>query len=198
MPVPERAGRDAGKGARIAGGFDAALRAESPASVDCGPSRAAQGRAASLPAPPNGAANFRSIGRSLPVSGRVGHDDLRAPRMDEAAAEKLIEALNLRIEKRIPLAGNQQAPGRAILAAASGKPDHERMSPELAAATREQLPDIERRLERLGPLVSSKFTGVDPWGWDIYEAQFAHGRDGWRIDLGTDGRVDGIFSNSTD
>jgi hypothetical protein len=73
----------------------------------------------------------------------------------------------------------------------SGTPDYDRMSPGLAAATRQQLPQIQSMLVKLGSLQSVSFKGVAPNGADIYHVIFEHGSLEYRILLGPDGKVEG-------
>jgi hypothetical protein len=120
--------------------------------------------------------------------------DTHALRMDDATAQKLIDTLNARIQSKVPVPGSEQALRRYLQESASGEPDYVRMSPVLAAATRAQLPYMRRDLERVGPLVSLKFTGVDPMGMDVYQARFEHGSSEWRIDLGPGGKINGVSS----
>jgi hypothetical protein len=68
-----------------------------------------------------------------------------------------------------------------------------KMSPDLAKVTREQLPALQRELASLGSLVSLKFKEVGPAGMDIYEAQFEHGAEEWRISLAPDGKIAGAM-----
>jgi hypothetical protein len=71
-----------------------------------------------------------------------------------------------------------------------GKPDYDRMSPGLAAATRQQLPQLQSTLTQLGALQSMTFKGVGPGGADIYAVKFENGSLEYRILLGTDGKVE--------
>ncbi len=130
------------------------------------------------------------------VTGLVLHQggrDIHAPRMNEAKAKKYLDALETRIKNNIPQPGSEQALRQDILGLASGKPDYARMSPMLAKATREQLPILQKSLVSLGSLVSLKFTGVNPIGWDTYKAQFKHGAAKWSINMGADGKISGAL-----
>jgi hypothetical protein len=72
---------------------------------------------------------------------------------------------------------------------ASGKPDYDRMSPELAAVTKEELTVLQREFQALGTLNALKFTGVDPQGADIYAAEFEHGSIECHIAVMPDGKI---------
>jgi hypothetical protein len=71
-----------------------------------------------------------------------------------------------------------------------GKPDYDQMSPGLAAATRQQLPQLQASLTQAGALQSLTFKGVGPGGADIYSAKFENGSMEYRILLGPDGKVE--------
>ena len=130
------------------------------------------------------------------VSGLVLHQngrDISAPRINDAKAKQIADALKAKIQRQVPVPGSEQALRRLILELASGKPDYDRMSPGLAAATREQLSGLQSGLASLGALVSLKFTDVDPRGWDVYKVQFEHGSAEWKINMAPDGKIDGAL-----
>ena len=75
----------------------------------------------------------------------------------------------------------------------SGKPNYDRMSPGLAAATRQQLPQIQVMLLKLGALQSITFKGVEANGADIYLVKFENGSLEYRIVLGPDRLIEGAL-----
>jgi hypothetical protein len=87
--------------------------------------------------------------------------------------------------------GSEAAVRRMIEELRTGKPDYDRMSPNLAAATRQQLPQLQSSIVQLGALQSIKFTGVGPAGADIYLIKFENGALEYRIFLGPDGKAEG-------
>jgi bla regulator protein blaR1 len=117
-----------------------------------------------------------------------GHN-ISAPRIDDAAASQQAEALKAKVQQQVVTPGSEQALRRLISELAIGKPDYEKMSTELAQATKEQLPAIQGMLTRLGSLVSLKFTGVNAEGGDTYVAQYDHGSLKWQIGLTSDGKI---------
>jgi bla regulator protein BlaR1 len=130
------------------------------------------------------------------TSGLILHQNgmnISAPRMDDAAAKQIEDALHAKVQQQIATPGSEQALRRNILGLASGNHDYDQMSPDLAKVTREQLPALQRKLASLGSLVSLKFKGVGPAGMDIYEAQFEHGAEEWRISLAPDGKIAGAM-----
>jgi bla regulator protein blaR1 len=95
-----------------------------------------------------------------------------------------------RVARRtVPLAGSEAALRQYIEAMGRGEPDYERMTSEVAAQTRQQLPFNQAILSRLGALRAMSFRGVSGLDSDIYIAQFANGSAEWRIGLLKDGTI---------
>src|SRR5690349_21332090 len=78
-------------------------------------------------------AHGRASTFGLHQNGRV----IDAPRMDDGKAKELLDAVKAKIQQNVPTPGSEQALRRNILELASGKPDYDCMSAELAAATRQ-------------------------------------------------------------
>ena len=76
-----------------------------------------------------------------------------------------------------------------IEALVRGEPNYDRMTAEVAAQTRQQLPFDQAILSRLGALRAMSFRGVTGMGNDIYMAHFANGTAEWRIGLAKDGAI---------
>jgi hypothetical protein len=76
-----------------------------------------------------------------------------------------------------------------IEALGRGEPNYDRMTSEVAAQTRQQLPFNQAILGRLGALRAMSFRGVSAMGSDIYMAHFANGTAEWRIALVKDGTI---------
>ena len=88
-----------------------------------------------------------------------------------------------------PLPGSEAMLRQYIEAVGRGEPDYDRMTSEVAAATRQQLPFNQAILSRLGALRAMSFRGVTSLGNDIYMAHFANGTAEWRIGLLKDGTI---------
>jgi hypothetical protein len=88
-----------------------------------------------------------------------------------------------------PLAGSEQMLRQYIEALDRGEPNYDRMTSEVAALTRQQLPFNKAILSRLGALRAVSFRGVSALGSDIYMAHFANGTAEWRIGLVKDGMI---------
>lgn len=130
------------------------------------------------------------------VSGLVLHQNgqnVHAPRINDAKAKEMADALQARIKRDAPTRGSEQAVHQLIQGLATGRPDYNQMGKGLAAVTRKELPTLHKVVASLGPLVSLKFTGVNQQGWDTYKAQFKHGSEKWSINLGPDGKVVGAL-----
>lgn len=88
-----------------------------------------------------------------------------------------------------PMAASEEMLRRYIETVGRGEPDYDRMTSEVAAQTRQQLPFNRAILSRLGALRAMSFRGVTSMGSDIYMAHFANGTAEWRIGLVKDGTI---------
>jgi CubicO group peptidase (beta-lactamase class C family) len=119
--------------------------------------------------------------------------DMTAKRLDDAEAKKVADAaaaFEKRFKEQTAAPGSEAALRRMIEELITGKPNYDLMSPRLAAATRQQLPDLQSGLAKLGALQSMRFKGVGPGGADIYQVKFEKGSLDYRIWLGTDGKIE--------
>ena len=115
-------------------------------------------------------------------------------RMDDAESKRLVDAaaaVAMRIKDQTATPGSEAVVRAAMDQLRAGHPNYDRMSPGLAAMTRQQLPGIQSRLVELGALQSATFKGVAPNGADIYQLKFENGSLEYRIVLGADGKVEG-------
>ena len=91
--------------------------------------------------------------------------------------------------RNVPLAGSETMLRQYIASVSRGEPDYARMTSEVAAQTRQQLPFNQAILSRLGELRAMSFRGVSALGSDVYIAHFANGSAEWRIGLVKDGTI---------
>lgn len=129
------------------------------------------------------------------ATGLVLHQDgleRPAPRIDQAAAQKLEETFAKRLKGEAPMPGSEAALRHQIETFERGQPDYDAMTEALATLTRPQVPKIERQFALLGSLQSISFRGVGFSGWDIYEAKFANGISICRILLTPDAKITGL------
>lgn len=90
-----------------------------------------------------------------------------------------------------PMPGSEAAVRRLIGWLASNTPDYAEMSPQLAEATREQLPVLHKMMTELGAVQGVRFVEVGPQGGDNYEVTFAGGVRRIGVVLGADGKIMG-------
>jgi len=88
-----------------------------------------------------------------------------------------------------PMAGSEEMLRQYIEALGRGEPNYDRMTSQVAAQTRQQLPFNQAILSRLGALRAVSFRGVTNIGNDIYMVHFANGSAEWRIGLVKDGTI---------
>jgi hypothetical protein len=107
--------------------------------------------------------------------------------VEAAAADGQPEHPALR--RTAPLAGSEEMLRQYIDGVGRGEPNYDRMTSEVAAFTRQQLPFNQAILNRLGALRAMSFRGVTSMGNDIYMAHFVNGTAEWRIGLLKDGTI---------
>jgi bla regulator protein blaR1 len=130
------------------------------------------------------------------TTGLVLHQNgahMPAPRIDAAVAQKISAATAAKIHSQTATAGSEAALRRVIEGIISGKPNYSEMSPALADATRQQLPQLSAAMAHLGNVQSVEFRGVGNQGWDMYDVKQAHGSSQWRIALAADGIITGAL-----
>jgi len=131
-------------------------------------------------------------GSAIAVTLHQNGQDLLGQRITEAAAKDAEAALAKRVKDQLAAPGSEAALRRDIDELQSGRPDYDRMSPGLAAVTRQQLTGLQGLLTGLGALQSVTFKGVGPQGADIYEVAFAKGKTEWRIVVTADGVIQSV------
>jgi bla regulator protein blaR1 len=98
---------------------------------------------------------------------------ITAPRVDQATADQIREALAARIKNQKPFPNSDRAL-RLMLGDTANDAD---MTPELAGIVADQKTSIKKYLADLGPVQSYKFTGVTNFGWDSYDIQHRNGSE---------------------
>ena len=130
------------------------------------------------------------------TTGLVLHQNganIMAPRIDTAVAQQIAAATTAKIQSQTATPGSEAALRRLIAGISTGKPNFTEMSPALADATRQQLPQLEAAMAHLGAVQSVEFRGVGNQGWDMYDVKQEHGSSQWRIALGADGIITGAL-----
>jgi CubicO group peptidase (beta-lactamase class C family) len=132
-------------------------------------------------------------GRATQLTLHQNGRDIQGKRLDDAEFKRLSDAaavLAKRVKDQTAVPGSEAAVRRLIEELRSGQPNYDLMSPGLAAATRQQLPQLQPNIVRLGAIKSVTFKGVGPAGADIYEVKFESGSLEYRIFLGADGKIE--------
>jgi CubicO group peptidase (beta-lactamase class C family) len=132
-------------------------------------------------------------GKASQVTLHQNGRDITATRVDDTQAQRLMEAAAAaakRVKDQTPAPGSETALRKLIEGVRLGKPDYDTMSSGLAAATRQQLPQLQSTVTELGAIQSVTFKGVGPAGPDIYQVKFEKGSLEYRIWLAADGKVD--------
>jgi CubicO group peptidase (beta-lactamase class C family) len=134
-----------------------------------------------------------AAGRATALTMDEGDCSPRATRLDDAAARRIADAeaaFAKRFKDQTAAPGSEAALRRMIEELQTGNPNYDLMTPGLADATRQQLPQIMKALSGFGALQSLTFKGVGPGGADIYLVKFASGALEYRIWLAPDGKIE--------
>jgi hypothetical protein len=92
-------------------------------------------------------------------------------------------------QRRSPVPGSEQALREYIDALGRGAPNYDRMTPQVATNTRQQLLLYRAVLARLGTLRALSFRGVTAADNDVYIAHFSNGSAEWRLGLVKEGKI---------
>jgi hypothetical protein len=106
-------------------------------------------------------------GRATQLTLHQNGRDMVAKRLDDAEFKRLADAdaeLQKRIKAQAPAPGSEAAVRRLIEELRSGQPNYELMSPGLAAATRQQLPQLQSSVQERGAVRSITFKGCRSGG----------------------------------
>jgi hypothetical protein len=95
-----------------------------------------------------------------------------------------------RIANKTPSPGTEESLRRFIESMQRGQPNHDEMTPPLAAANRSQVSRTGPLMKSFGALQSLTFRTVNAQGIDVYDAVFEQGRVEFSIaPLTPDGKV---------
>jgi Glyoxalase superfamily protein/Domain of unknown function (DUF3471) len=115
--------------------------------------------------------------------------DFPMPRIDAATARQISSRTEEKVKSQSASPGTEAALRRLIDGLISGKPNYDEMSPLLAEATRQQLPNLQSGLAELRTVQSLIFLGVGAQGEDVYSVRHENGASHWRIALDSDGTI---------
>jgi hypothetical protein len=133
-------------------------------------------------------------GRATQMTLHQNGRDITGKRLDDSEFKRLSDAARVvakRVKDQTAAPGSEAALRRLIEESRSGQPNYDLMSPGLATATRQQLPQIQANIIRLGAVKTISFKGVGPAGADIYEVKFENGSLEFRIFVAADGKIEG-------
>jgi CubicO group peptidase (beta-lactamase class C family) len=133
-------------------------------------------------------------GRATQMTLHQNGRDITGKRLDDPEFKRLSDAARAmakRVKDQTAAPGSEAALRRLIEESRSGQPNYDLMSPGLATATRQQLPQIQANIIRLGAVKTISFKGVGPAGADIYEVKFENGSLEYRIFVAADGKIEG-------
>jgi CubicO group peptidase (beta-lactamase class C family) len=118
-------------------------------------------------------------------------NDADAKRIGDESAARAARAAE-RFKDQKPTPGAEAAIRQHIADILAGQPKYDRMSPFLADATRQQLPQLKTIFANLGTIKSVTFKRVEKTGADVYDIEFEHGLTEWRISIAPDGTIDSL------
>ena len=110
-------------------------------------------------------------------------------RIDDGTAAQMKADLDARVAAGVPTAGTEAALRKMIQSTASGSPNYDEMTPELANVVRAQYSVMEPMMKSMGAVQSVTFLHVGEGGWDVYRVKFANGVLNWRISLNAAGKI---------
>ena len=122
--------------------------------------------------------------------------DQSANRLSDAEFKQIAaaaDAADKRFKDQTAAPGSEVALRRLIEETRTGQPNYDLLGAGLAAATRQQLPQLQGMIKQAGAVKSVSFKGVGPGGADIYEVKFDNGSFEYRISMASDvaGKIDG-------
>jgi CubicO group peptidase (beta-lactamase class C family) len=135
-------------------------------------------------------------GRATSVQHRLGGWVRNGTRVEESRARVVmaqVEKTAQRIREQQPAPGSDAAIRKLFAGLASGKPDYETLTPQMAELTRQSLSGLQPFIANLGGLKGLTFRKVADNGGDEYDADFEQGA--LRITLGLDeqGKIAAAF-----
>jgi len=113
--------------------------------------------------------------------------------IDDVEAAAIAAKLADRIKNKTPAPGSEAALRHYFDELQQGKSSFDGMSDDLAQLAHEQLPAFQKLIAPAGPLQSVTFRAVGQAGADIYDVKYANAMWEWRISMGPDGKVIGLF-----
>jgi hypothetical protein len=123
--------------------------------------------------------------------------ELPALRVDDSAFAEAEAQIKARMAEKTPAPGSEAMLQTLLEQQCRGEVDYSLMNEPLAELARAQAHLVKSELDRLGALGTVQFKGVDPTGFDVYDVEFAKGRQEWSISMAADGKVNGLAMRNT-
>jgi CubicO group peptidase (beta-lactamase class C family) len=135
------------------------------------------------------------------ANGSAGEIDLRMNGVTQAGSGKRLPAtkaetviqrmatLERRYEAQQPTAQSEPALRRLLNELVAGKPDYDRMTPEIAKAVSSVVALDQQLLSPLGPVVSISFRRMAPDGVDTFHIAFKNGEADFEISVNEAGKI---------
>jgi CubicO group peptidase (beta-lactamase class C family) len=139
-------------------------------------------------------AGMDAQGRTTQLQWHQNGVDRPGTRMSDADFKRLADAaatMEQRVKDQKPMPGSEAAVRRIIEELRKGEPNYQLMSPQMAALTQQQLPQLKEMVGRLGNIQSITFKNVTPNGADDYLVKGENGALDYIISLGPDGKLIG-------
>jgi len=135
-------------------------------------------------------------GKATAVRHRLGNWERNGNRVEESRARVVMSQLEKtaqRIRDQRAAPGSDEAIRKLFAGLASGKPDYEIFTPQMAELTRQNLPGLQPFIANLGGLKGLTFKKVSDNGSDEYDADFEKGALRITLGLDEDGKVAAAF-----
>lgn len=113
----------------------------------------------------------------------------RLSAVEAAPVEKRMAMLEKRFEAQQPAPESERALRRLLNELVAGKPDYDRMTPEIAKAVSSVVTLDQQLLSALGPVGSMSFRRVAPDGVDTFHIVFQNGEADFEISVNEEGKI---------
>jgi bla regulator protein BlaR1 len=138
---------------------------------------------------------FQTDGQGQAISAALLQNGARItmPRIDAASSQQIKTTRLARLQSQTPAAGSEAAIRHLVDGILIGRPDFNKLSPQIAGQIAKDLPILQLTLAPLGSLKSLAFRSIDPSGLDVYDGTHAHGSSEWRIEVDSEGIITAIM-----
>lgn len=132
-------------------------------------------------------------GRATAIVLQQNGQDITMPRIEEAQAKQINDALEAKRKSQVATPGSEAALKRLITQMRQDPPNVEGVGVMLAAAIKQQHAMAHSYFVKLGDVKSMEFDGVADTGWDKYVVRYEHGTAHWQIQLAANGIIESAW-----